>query len=116
VSVVSGARQLTTGVPTAGALGSGTSLADRVYVPPGKAVLVVAVGSGSASAGAPGVVTDIGMRYPISSPDVIQALGYPQQRFLAMPASLVNRIPPGPTLDQQAARTPVDQQVRAPGR
>ncbi|GIJ67892.1 type VII secretion protein EccB [Virgisporangium ochraceum] len=116
VSVVSGARQLTAGIPTAGALGSGTSLADRVYVPPGKAVLVTAVISGSATAGAPGVITDIGMRYPIATPEVVQALGYPPQRFVPIPASLVNRIPPGPTLDQQAARTPVDQQVRIPGR
>jgi type VII secretion protein EccB len=116
VSVVSGAPELTAGVETAGALPVGTSLADRVYVPPGKAALVMAVPSGSASAGAPGIVTDIGMRYPIATPDVIAALGYPPSRFVSMPASLVNRIPPGPTLDQEAARTPVDQQVRSPGR
>lgn len=116
VSVVGGAPQLTAGNPTAGAVASGKSLADRVYVPPGKAALVMAVPSGSASVGAPGIITDIGMRYPIASPEVITALGYPPQRFIAMPVSLVNRIPAGPTLDQQAARTAVDQQVPAVGR
>lgn len=112
VSVVSGGPELTNGIPTPGALRSGTSLADRVYVPPGKAVLVLAQGSDTATGGAPGIITDLGMRYPISSPEVISALRYPAQRFVAMPASLVNRIPPGPTLDVTSARQPVDQQVR----
>jgi type VII secretion protein EccB len=116
VSVVSRAPQLTAGIPTAGALPSGTPLADRVYVPPGKAALVMAVNAGSATSGSPGIVTDIGMRYPIATPEVVASLGYPPQRYVVMPASLVARIPPGPTLDAQAARTPVDQQVRAPGR
>ena len=76
----------------------------------------MAVASATATTGAPGIVTDIGMRYPISSPQVIQSLGYDARRFVPIPASLVNRIPPGPTLDPQSARTPVDQQVRAPAR
>lgn len=115
ISVVRGAPQLLAGSPTAGSTPTGTPLADRVYVPPGKAALVMAVPSGSASVGAPGIVTDIGIRYPIASPEVITALGYPPTRFVAMPASLVSRIPYGPTLDQQAARTPVDQRVRPAG-
>jgi type VII secretion protein EccB len=116
VSIVSGAPELVNGIPTARSLRSGTSLADRVYVPAGKAVLVMALGSDTATSGSPSIVTDLGMRYPLASPDVISALRYPPQRFVAMPASLVNRIPPGPTLDIQAARTPVDQQVRGASR
>jgi type VII secretion protein EccB len=116
VKVVSGARELTLGIPTAGALESGTSLADRVYVPPGKVALVVAMASGTATSGAPTIVTDLGMRYPIPDPQALVALAYPLTRAVPMPASLVNRIPPGPTLDPQAARRPVDQQVRTPAR
>ena len=116
VSVVSGAPELVNGIPTAGSTRSGTSLADRVYVPAGKAVLVLALGSDTASTGSPNIVTDLGMRYPLSGPEVISALGYPPQRFVPMPASLVNRIPAGPTLDIQSARTAVDQQVRSASR
>jgi type VII secretion protein EccB len=113
VSVVSGAPEVTGGIPTAGSLASGTSIADRVYVPPGKAALVLAMPSATATVGAPAIVTDLGIRYPIATPEAIGALGYPPGRFVAMPAGLVNRIPPGPTLDQQAARESVDPKVRA---
>jgi hypothetical protein len=112
LSVVSGARELTAGIPTAGALPSGTSLADRIWVPAGKVALVRAMASSTATSGAATIVTDLGIRYPVPNDQALKALALPSSKVVDMPAGLVNRIPPGPTLDPDAARRPVDQQVR----
>jgi type VII secretion protein EccB len=114
ISVVTGAPELTSGIPTASASSNGASLADRVAVPAGKAVLVRAMQSANATSGGASIVTDLGMRYPIPTEQALQALGYPAGRVVDMPAGLVSRIPAGPTLDPQAAKLPVDQQVSRP--
>jgi type VII secretion protein EccB len=116
VSVLTGASELTSGIPTVGNLPTGTTLANRIAVPPGRVVLVRALSSPTATAGAYNLVTDLGLRYPIPSDEALLALGYPPQRAVDMPSGLVNRIPPGPTLDPEAAKLPVDQQVRQPAR
>jgi hypothetical protein len=72
--------------------------------------------SATATAGAYSLVTDLGMRYPVPSDQALLALGFPPPRAVDMPSALVNRIPPGPTLDPDAARLPVDQQLRQPAR
>jgi hypothetical protein len=54
------------------------------------------------------VVTDLGIKYPVSSPQVLQMLGYPPEQAVDVPASLVARIPSGPTLDPDAATRPVE--------
>jgi hypothetical protein len=112
VSVVGRAPELTAGTPTRGALASGTSLADRIWIPAGKVALVQALPSATATSGAANIVTDLGMRYPIPNDQALRALALPPTKVVDMPAGLVNRIPPGPTLDPDAARRPVDQQVR----
>jgi type VII secretion protein EccB len=116
LSVVSGARELTAGIPTSGALPSGTSLADRIWVPAGKVALVRAMASATATSGAATIVTDLGIRYPVPNDQALKALALPATKVVDMPAGLVNRIPPGPTLDPDAARRPVDQQVRQQSR
>jgi hypothetical protein len=112
LSVVSGGRELTAGIPTSGALQSGTSLADRISIPSGKVALVRALPSPTAVTGAANIVTDTGLRYPVPTDQALRALALPVTKVVDMPAGLVNRIPPGPTLDADAARRPVDQQVR----
>jgi type VII secretion protein EccB len=112
VAVVTGNAAVTGGVPTAGSLSTGTALANRVNVAPGRAVLVRAMSSPTATAGAYNLVTDLGVRYPVADLQALAALGYTTDRAVDMPSSLVNRIPPGPTLDQSSALLPVPQQVR----
>jgi type VII secretion protein EccB len=82
----------------------GTPLADRVYVPPGSAAVVESMPSAQAPAGTLTVVTDMGRRYPLATPDVLKMLGYPSARPVRLPAGLVARLPEGPSLDPTAAR------------
>src|SRR5207302_11033831 len=112
ITVVGGAPELTSGIPTTGSLATGTSLADRIAIPSGRVALVRAMASASAPTGAYLLVTDLGMRYPVASNQALQALGYPEAKAIDMPAGLVNRIPPGPTLDPVAAQQPVEPRPR----
>lgn len=83
--------------------GTGTPLADRVYVPPGSAVLVDAMPAPNAPSGTLAVVTDEGRCYPLASSDVLKTLGYDTAQPVKMPAGLVARLPQGPSLDPSAA-------------
>lgn len=82
---------------------TGTPLADRVYVPPGWAAVVEAMPSAQAPVGTLTVVTDLGRRYPLATPEVLTMLGYGAARPVRLPASLVARLPEGPGLDPAAA-------------
>lgn len=82
---------------------NGTPLADRVYVPPGWAAVVEAMPSGQSPSGTLTVVTDLGRRYPLATPDVLKMLGYSSVTPVRLPAGLVSRLPEGPSLDPNAA-------------
>ena len=92
------------GLPTAGASTSGIPLADRVWVPPGRAAIVEALPSPEATSGPLSLVTDEGRRYAIPSSDLLRSLGFTGQRVSKLPASLLVRIPEGPALDPEQAR------------
>jgi hypothetical protein len=92
--------------PTGSASAERTSLADRVLVPSGRVVTLRALASPSATSGPYYVVTDLGIKYPVSSGRVLQTLGYAPEQAVDVPASLVARIPSGPTLDPEAATKP----------
>lgn len=79
------------------------SLADVVAVPAGHIAVVEAMASPTATAGAISLVTDLGVRFPVPSVQVLNTLGYQASSAVAMPATLVNRIPVGPTLSPDAA-------------
>ena len=83
--------------------GSGTPLADRVYVPPGSAVLVDAMPAPDAPSGTLAVVTDEGRCYALASPEVLKTLGYDSAQPVTLPAGLVARLPQGPSLDPASA-------------
>lgn len=83
---------------------TGATLADRVVVPPGRVAVVRIMASPTATAGSYTVVTDLGIRYPVSSLAALALLGYRPGDAVDMPASLVSRITAGPTLDPEAAR------------
>ncbi|QUQ67159.1 type VII secretion protein EccB [Kutzneria sp. CA-103260] len=88
--------------------GTGTPLADRVYVPPGAAVLVDAMPAPNAPSGTVEVVTDEGRCYPLASPDALKTLGYDAAQPVKLPAGLVARLPQGPGLNPAAAaRQPI---------
>lgn len=81
----------------------GATLADRVLVPAGNAVLVEASPTAEAPRGTIMVVTDQGIAYPLAAPEVMKVLGYDGVRPVRMPAGLVARIPLGSGLSHEAA-------------
>jgi type VII secretion protein EccB len=93
----------TTGSRTA----QGTVLADRILVPPNSGAVIEALASPSAPGGALSIVTDLGIRYPVPSPEVLAMLGYAGVTPVRVPAELVALFPVGPALDPSAAQQPV---------
>jgi len=91
------------GTQTGSQTALGGSLADFVAVPAGQVAVVRAMASPSAPTGAYSIVTDIGIRYAVPSGEALATLGYAPGDAVEMPASLVNRIPAGPTLSRVAA-------------
>lgn len=82
---------------------AGTPLADRVYVPPGWAALVESMPSAQSPTGTLTVVTDLGRRYPLATPQVQRMLGYETAHPIRLPAELITRLPEGPGLDPTTA-------------
>ncbi|MER7458761.1 type VII secretion protein EccB [Micromonospora sp. NPDC126480] len=82
----------------------GGVLADHVVVEPGRGAVVEAVAAPGATGGAVCVVTDLGRRHVLAGPEVLGMLGYRDVRPVRLPASLVSLVPPGATLDPDAAR------------
>ncbi|SFB40588.1 type VII secretion protein EccB [Amycolatopsis marina] len=94
------------GIETTRESSSGTKLADQVLVPPGQIAVVRAMPSDRAGPGAVNLVTDVGLRFPVPSDEVLTSLGYQPADAVPMPAALVQRIPAGPTLSPEAALIP----------
>jgi type VII secretion protein EccB len=90
-------------IRTTGATDTGAALADRVLVPPGEVAVVRVVPSDASDVGTLALVTDVGLRFPVPSAEVLTQLGYSAASVVTMPAALVARIPEGPTLDPAAA-------------
>jgi hypothetical protein len=100
--------QLDAATPTGSRSGQGTSLADKVLVPAGRAALVrVSPGPNSTDSGAYYLITDLGIRYAVPSEAVATLLGYDPKQAVPVPSNLVIRIPSGPSLDPAAAVQPV---------
>ncbi len=93
---------------TPGRTARGSVLADRVEVAGGAGALVEAQAAPGATGGALSLVTDRGVRHPLSDPvkgrDV---LGYGKVRPVQMPSGLVDLVPAGPALDAEAAKQAV---------
>jgi hypothetical protein len=49
-------------------------------------------------------VTDLGIKYPLASVDVLPALGYSDDQPAPVSSTLLALIPTGPTMDPTAAR------------
>ncbi|MEN3309479.1 MAG: hypothetical protein V7603_5681 [Micromonosporaceae bacterium] len=89
-------------VPTAGG-----GAADRILVPPGQGAVVEAVAAPDAPGGSVNVLTDLGLRYPVPTVDILAILGYATVQPVRVPAGLVALVPAGRVLDPAAARAPV---------
>lgn len=101
------AGQLVVGAASARRSADGVPLADRVAVTPGWAAIVEAMPSAEAPSGTRYLVTDLGVRHALSSPDVQGYFGYGAVEPVRLPAAVVARMPLGPALDPVAARRPV---------
>ncbi|GAB3238706.1 type VII secretion protein EccB [Kineosporia babensis] len=94
---------LNSALQTATVSANGTSLADRVWVEPGKATLVQSRPSPESTSGPLYLVTDQGIRYAVPSDAVLSSLGLSGQESWSLPAAVIARIPEGPALDPQVA-------------
>jgi type VII secretion protein EccB len=88
---------------TAARTTAGLPLADRILVPPGRAALVEVMSAPEAPVGTIGLVTDLGVMYPLAGAGVLPMLGYEGLQPVRMPAGLVARIPTGQGLDPTTA-------------
>jgi hypothetical protein len=95
------------GTPVAGRSRSGGVLADEVYLPAGRAAVVEAMPAPDAPAGVVHLVTDLGIRHPVPSAQVLAVLGYGGVAPVRLPGEIVALLPAGPVLDPVAARTPL---------
>ncbi|MFG1608394.1 type VII secretion protein EccB [Actinoplanes sp. NPDC049265] len=94
-------------VPTRGRTDDGLPLADRVYVPPGRAAVAEVLPSATAPTGTLVLVSDQGRAYPLATRDVLAVLGYAAVHPVRLPAGLVARVPVGAGLDPAHARDPL---------
>lgn len=85
----------------------GTVLADRVLVEPGHGAIVQERASATSDVGTVYLVTDEGRRYALPSPEIQALLGYGAVVPIALPASLIARVPSGAALDPRVARESV---------
>ncbi len=95
--------------PTGARSAQGAALADHVVVPPGRGAVVEAAAAPGATGGAISVITDLGRRHAVTTPDVLAMLGYGGVQPVRMPATLVSLVPAGKALDPEVARAPVAQ-------
>ncbi|MEU8526645.1 type VII secretion protein EccB [Streptomyces sp. NPDC048629] len=94
------------GVPRApGAAGALT--ADRVVIAPGSGMLVREEAPAGDAAPRLYLITDVGQKFPLATPDVAKKLGYDDTKAAPLPASVLALVPSGPVLDEAAAKTPL---------
>ncbi|MFD0205966.1 MULTISPECIES: type VII secretion protein EccB [Saccharothrix] len=82
---------------------TGTPLADRVIVPPGRAAVVEVMPGPDAPVGTVVLVTDQGRAHPLAQREVLEVLGYKGFTPVRLPVSLVARVPHGSPLDPVTA-------------
>ncbi|WP_286900547.1 type VII secretion protein EccB [Thermocrispum sp.] len=85
--------------------------ADRVAVPAGGGVLAVHQSTPESVLNTIYLITETGVRYPLVTADVAAALGYSAETAMRMPGELLDLLPVGPALSQQAALTVQPQQT-----
>ena len=79
---------------------------DWVLVPPGHGAVVESLAGPTSPNGALALVSDLGMRFPVPSREVLGFLGFPDASPQRLPAALVALLPSGNALDPAAAVLP----------
>ncbi|WP_405103207.1 type VII secretion protein EccB [Micromonospora sp. NBC_01412] len=97
-----------TGVPAGAApvAAGGGSRADVVFVPAGRAAVLREQPTPQAVLGTVFLLTDQGVRHPISDGNALKALGYGAVRPTPVPPSVLALFPTGPVLEPAAAQRP----------
>ncbi|MFL6074869.1 MAG: type VII secretion protein EccB [Mycobacteriales bacterium] len=84
----------------------GGPVADQVVVPAGHGAVVRALPAPGVPAGTTYLVTDLGMKFPLTSPDLLTALGLPAVPLTPVPTGVLQLLRTGPRLDtRDAAQT-----------
>jgi hypothetical protein len=92
-------------IATDGIRGAGdTATAEAVQLPAGRGLIARAVPAAHVTSGSVYLVTDLGIKYPLASVDVLPALGYSDDQPAPVSSTLLALIPTGPTMDPTAAR------------
>lgn len=81
--------------------------ATEVYVPGGAGAVVEEQPAPGVSAGAVYVITDTGMKYPVTDDKAVAALGFGSAKRQGVPAAVLDLFPTGVTLSPDAARKQV---------
>jgi len=108
---------VTAGLFSIAADGSVAALADRVTVDAGAGLLIRDQPSPGVTTGALYLLTDIGVRFPLSEDQVASTLGYGGTPPVSVPGPVLALVPVGPALNPDAALTTVSvtQSGAAPG-
>jgi type VII secretion protein EccB len=77
--------------------------ADQVAIPAGSGVLAHDLSAPGANLGTEYLITENGMRFPLSSEQVAATLGYAETSAVDVPSELLTLLPTGPALDPAAA-------------
>ncbi|SFT35340.1 type VII secretion protein EccB [Actinopolyspora lacussalsi subsp. righensis] len=79
------------------------AVAERIAIPAGQGVLARDLPAPGVSGGTNYLITGLGVKYPLATPDVAGVLGYGGTEPVAVPGSLLSLLPSGPSLDPSTA-------------
>lgn len=82
--------------------GSGTG-AERITIPSTRGVLARDLPAPGVPGGTNYLITDLGVKYPLATPNVARVLGYGGVEPVAVPSALLSLLPSGPSLDPSTA-------------
>ena len=103
ISAFATATQTVAGSPSPPTDALGDPIANSVTVPPGKGALIRADPAPGVSGGTLYLVTELGIKYPVTGTAVLSDLGLNGVSPSGLPQNIVALLPTGPTLDEAAA-------------
>lgn len=103
ISAYATATRTVAGSPSPPTDALGDPIANSVTVPPGKGALIRADPAPGVSSGTLYLVTELGIKYPVTGTAVLSDLGLNGVTPSGLPQNIVALLPTGPTLDEAAA-------------
>ncbi|NHD19513.1 MULTISPECIES: type VII secretion protein EccB [unclassified Actinopolyspora] len=77
--------------------------AERITIPSGRGVLARDLPAPGVAGGTNYLITGLGVKYPLATPDVAGVLGYERADPVPVPGALLSLLPSGPSLDPNTA-------------